>query len=68
MGKEESGQPNYDIVAIITTDKDRLLGGKQLSLLAKDEEEGKKLTLEISRAMKADVVHLHTGDFLVIRV
>ncbi len=68
MGKEASGQPNYDIVAIITTDKDRLLGGKQLSLLAKDEEEGKKLTLEIARAMKADVVHLHTGDFLVIRV
>lgn len=49
-------------------DKDRVIGGKQLSLLAKTEEEQKIMTQDIAKAMKADVVQMKNGDYLVIRV
>ena len=67
MGREANVQPNYDILALVTLNKDRILGGKQLSLLAKDEEEQKTMTADIAKALKADVVHLKSGDYLVIR-
>ncbi|WP_338448583.1 hypothetical protein R4Z09_20500 [Niallia oryzisoli] len=68
MGREASAKPNYDILALITLDKTRIIGGKQLSLLAKDEEEQKTLTADIAKALKADVVQMKSGDYLVIRV
>jgi len=49
-------------------DKNRIIGGKQLSLLAKDEEEQKTMTADLAKALKADVVHMTSGDYLVIRV
>lgn len=52
----------------MTLDKNRVLGGKQLSLLAKDEEEQKTMTADIAKALKADVVQMKSGDYLVIRV
>ncbi|MBT2729822.1 hypothetical protein J7E63_23455 [Bacillus sp. ISL-75] len=68
MGREASTKPNYDILALVTLEKERILGGKQLSLLAKDEEEQKTMTADIAKALKADVVRLKSGDYLVIRV
>lgn len=68
MGREASAKPNYDILALITLDKTRILGGKQLSLLAKDEEEQKTMTADIAKALKADVMQMTSGDYLVIRV
>ena len=68
MGRESSIKPNYEILALITMDKDRVIGGKQLSLLAKTEEEQKIMTQDIAKAMKADVVQMKNGDYLVIRV
>lgn len=62
MGRESTQKPNYDILAFITTNKERLLGGKQLSLLAKNEEEAESLTEDIAKALKADVVQLKSGD------
>ncbi|MFC0477445.1 capping complex subunit for YIEGIA [Robertmurraya beringensis] len=52
----------------MTTDKEKLLGGKQLSLWAKDENEAEALTVDIAKAMKADVVQMKSGDYLVLRV
>lgn len=68
MGKEANAKPNYDILAFITLQKERILGGKQLTLLAQDEEEQKTMTADIAKALKADVVKLKSGDYLVIRV
>lgn len=68
MGRESSMQPNYQILAIITLDKERVLGGNQLTLLAKDEEEQKTMTLDLAKSMKADVVQMKTGDYVVLRV
>lgn len=67
MGREGSQKPNYEILAFITTDKEKVLGGKALSLLAKDAKEAAALTVDIAKAMKADVVQMKSGDYLVIR-
>jgi len=68
MGREANSEPKYDILALVTLDKNRILGGKQLTLLAKDEAEQKVMTADIANALKADVVQMTSGDYLVIRV
>jgi hypothetical protein len=65
MNKEMPNVP--DIVAFITTDKKRYLGGDPLALVAKDEEELQAVTQAIARALRADVLELKTGDRLIIR-
>ncbi|MFZ7103174.1 MAG: capping complex subunit for YIEGIA [Peptococcaceae bacterium] len=68
MGREGSSKPNYEIIALVTLNSKRILGGKQLSLLAENEEEAKILTQDVAKAMKADVVQMQSGDYLVIRI
>ncbi|AND42938.1 MAG: capping complex subunit for YIEGIA [Bacillota bacterium] len=68
MGRESTQKPNYEILAFITTNKERVLGGKPLMLLAKDEKDAESLTVDIAKAMKADVVQMKSGDYLVLRV
>lgn len=68
MGRESSERPNYQILAIVTLQKNRILGGSQLSLLAEDEEQQKRITQDIAKAMKADVVKMKDGDYLILRV
>lgn len=68
MGRESTQKPNYEILAFITTDKEKVLGGKALSLYAKDEKDAEALTVDIAKAMKADVVQMKSGDYLVIRI
>lgn len=68
MGREATERPNYEILALVTLQKERVLGGKQLTLLAQDEEEQKTIVQDIAKAMKADVVKMKNGDYLVLRV
>jgi hypothetical protein len=68
MGRESSLKPNYQILAFVTKDKERYLGGEPLSLLAKDDKELQQLTTDIAKAMRADVVKLSSGEYIVIRV
>ncbi|MBT2655781.1 hypothetical protein J7E81_11125 [Bacillus sp. ISL-18] len=67
MGREAGTKVNYDVLALVTLNKDRIIGGKQLTLLASDEEEQKTMTADIAKALKADVVKMTSGDYLVIR-
>ena len=67
MGRESKINPKYDILALITLDKDRILGGKQLSLLAHNEEEQKEMTNDIAIALKGEIVRMKTKDYLIIR-
>ncbi|MDQ0337889.1 hypothetical protein J2S00_000672 [Caldalkalibacillus uzonensis] len=55
------------IIAFVTTDKNRYLGGDPLALLAKDEEELTILTNALARAFMADVLQLITGDCVIIK-
>jgi hypothetical protein len=68
MGRESSLKPDYEILAFVTKDKERYLGGQALSLFAKDDNELQQLTTDIAKAMRADVVKLSSGEYLVIRV
>ena len=68
MGRESTPKPNYEILAFITMDKEKVLGGTPLSLYAKDEKDAEALTVDIAKAMKADVVQMKSGDYLVLRV
>ncbi|NLT94271.1 MAG: hypothetical protein GXW85_01860 [Clostridia bacterium] len=55
-----------DILAYVTMDKNRYLGGKPLALLANDLEEMKSLSEDLAEALKADVCQLKNGDYLII--
>ncbi|UFU00437.1 hypothetical protein KO561_05685 [Radiobacillus kanasensis] len=68
MGRESSQKPGYEIIAYITQHKERVLGGTSLSLFASDEDQLNSMTSDIAKAMKADVVRMKNGDYLVIRV
>lgn len=56
----------YEIVAYITLTKDRAQNGNPLILVASSQEEQKQLTEDISKALKAEVVQLTCGDYMVI--
>ncbi len=65
MGKDE-GQIK-GILAYVTTDKSRYLGGDPLALLAKDKEELVKISDTIAETFLADIVELSSGDYLIIK-
>ncbi|MGV2939895.1 hypothetical protein AB5I83_09920 [Mesobacillus sp. LC4] len=68
MGRESSAKPSYEILAVVTLHKERILGGSQLTLLAENEEQQKLMVQDVAKAMKADVVQMKSGDYLVLRV
>lgn len=55
-----------DILAYITLDKNRYLGGYPLSLLAENAEEMKILCQDLANALKADVCQMKNGDYLIL--
>ncbi|MBT2637861.1 MULTISPECIES: hypothetical protein [unclassified Bacillus (in: firmicutes)] len=67
MAETSGGFPKFDVLAIITLSKDRVMGGKQLTLLAESEEEQKAMSQEIATTLKGDIVRLKFGDHLVVR-
>ncbi|QDP39676.1 capping complex subunit for YIEGIA [Radiobacillus deserti] len=68
MGRESSQKPSYEILAYLTKHKERFLGGTPLALFASDDEQLSTMTADIAKAMKADVVRMKNGDYLIIRV
>ena len=57
---------SIEILDYITADEKRVVSGDPLTLLIKDVNEQKKLILELARALKANVVQLSTGDYIII--
>jgi len=68
LGREATMKPDYEILAYITMNSKRVLGGKAQALLAKNEEEQRIIAQDIAKALKADTVKLKCGDYMVIRV
>ena len=68
MGREGSMKPNYQILAYLTQKRDRIINGGPLLLHAESEEELKEMTVDIAKGLKADVVKLTNGDYMVIKV
>ncbi|HBV85630.1 MAG TPA: hypothetical protein DEF42_03020 [Desulfosporosinus sp.] len=55
------------ILAYVTTDKNRYLGGDPLALLAKDKEELVEISEAIAEAFLANILQLVNGDYLIIK-
>ncbi|MGL5752448.1 MAG: capping complex subunit for YIEGIA [Paraclostridium sp.] len=68
MGRESSSKSNYEIISIVTCNKERVIGGTQLSLYASTEEEQKTIAIDIAKATKADVSRMSNGDYLILKV
>lgn len=62
----DSYNTGYEIVAYISLSKDRAQNGNPLILVAQNLEEQKQLTEDIAKALKAEVVQLTCGDYMVI--
>ncbi len=67
MGRESSERPGYEILACVTLHKERILGGKQFTLLAENEDQQKLMVQDIAKALKGDVIQMKSGDYLVLR-
>ncbi|MBM4763628.1 hypothetical protein [Bacillus sp. B15-48] len=65
MSKGEGGAKG--ILAYITTDKSRHIGGAPLAILAKDEDELIDISNAIAEAFLANLLQLKNGDCLVIK-
>ncbi|MBW3112415.1 capping complex subunit for YIEGIA [Rossellomorea sp. YZS02] len=68
MGREGSMKPPYEILAYLTSNRDRVINGGPLLLYSSDLDELKQMTVDIAKGLKADVVQMTNGDFLVIRI
>ncbi len=55
-----------DILVYITANENRVLSGDPLTLLVRDRNEQKELTAELGRALRADVVQLKNGDYILL--
>jgi siroheme synthase len=55
-----------EILVYITSDESRVLSGDPLTLLVKDPAEQKELVKDLGRALRANVVQLKNGDYMVI--
>lgn len=63
---EDFYNTGYEIVAYITLNRDRPQNGNPLILVASNLEEQKQLTEDIAKALRAEVVQLTCGDYMVI--
>lgn len=68
MGRESSIKPDYKILAYLTANEERKVSGAPLFMTLKTEEELKETTVDIAKALKADVVKLKNNDYMIVRV
>ncbi|MBW7571504.1 capping complex subunit for YIEGIA [Caproiciproducens faecalis] len=55
-----------EILVYVTADEKRVLGGDPLTLYIQEIDIQKKITVELARALRANVVQLSTGDYILI--
>lgn len=55
-----------EILAYITADENRVISGDPLTLLIKDPQQQKETVSDLGRALRANVVQLKNGDYLLI--
>jgi hypothetical protein len=57
---------NMQILVYVTNNPDKVVSGDPLCLCIKDEKEKQQTLLEISRALRANVVQLKNGDYMIV--
>jgi hypothetical protein len=67
MGHESAERQMAAIVAVVTLSHHKVEVGEGFLVEARDEEEQKKLTVEIAKTVKGDVTQLSNGIYLIIK-
>ncbi|CQR73795.1 hypothetical protein SOV_32970 [Sporomusa ovata DSM 2662] len=68
MANESAQTQTSILIAAVMLPHHKVPGsGQTLVIEAKDEEEQKKLTTEIAKAIKGDVTRLSNGIYLILR-
>ncbi|QJW48942.1 hypothetical protein HA075_06425 [bacterium BFN5] len=67
MIKERSQQQTANIIAAVILPQHEVQEGNTFVVKAKDEEEQKRIMLDIAKAVKADVAKLSNGMYLILR-
>ena len=57
---------NVQILVYITNHPDKIIGGDPLCLCIPDEGEKQQALLDISRALRANVIQLKNGDYMIV--
>lgn len=55
-------------MAYLTSDRERVINGGPLHLYSDNLEDLKQMTVDIAKGVKADVVQITNGDYLVIEI
>lgn len=61
MGKDKT-----EILVYITADEKKIISGDPLVFLIKDPDEQKNLAAELGKTLRANVIQLKNGDFMII--
>ncbi len=54
------------ILVYVTSNKDRVIGGDPLCLYIEDDAEKQQLLIDMGRALKANVILLKNGDYMIV--
>lgn len=60
------GKKNPEILVYITNNKERVISGDPLTLYVFNEKEQKECVRDLGLALRADVVQLRNGDYIII--
>jgi len=60
------GKDKKEILVYITADEKKIISGDPLVFLIKDLDEQKKLAAELGKTLRANVIQLKNGDFMII--
>jgi len=63
-----SNPRNPEIIAYITAKKERIITGNPLCLHIEDINEQKQIVSDLSRSLRANVIQLKNGDYIIITV
>jgi hypothetical protein len=67
MGHESIERQTAAIVAVVTLSHHKVEMGEGILVEARNEEEQKKLTVEMAKTVKGDVAQLSNGIYLIIK-
>lgn len=67
MGNEYAQVQSSTIIAAVVLPCHKVAGSAELIIEAQEEKEQERLTVEISKAVKGDVLLLSNGIYLVLR-
>ncbi len=55
-----------EIIVYITSNREKIITGNPLCLYIPDEEERKSVISDIARGLRANVIQLHNGDYILV--